>query len=783
MTKKKIFSAGLALILILICGIGIFFRFYNMNWDSGALLHPDEYGLTNTLTQLRMPSTVSDYFNTRISPMSPYNKYDAGGETIGNGPDNTMRWGQLPMLIIRTAAEALNLTGYQELRTLGRYLSALMDLGSVILLYVTAKKLFDRMTALLAAAFFSLCVQSIQQSHFMTVDNFAVFFTMLTLHSAVLIAKGSFLERDGSGVYRMRRGGWLAMARFGLFLGMTICCKVNLAMLGLVLAPAVFISFADVKLASRRDFGRIIMLAACSALTAIAVMVLACRIFQPMMFRAKTGNTSFFTFALNPDWVRSMNVAATESSGIGGGPPSEQWSHRPAFFFAWENQVLWGMGLPLGIAVWAFLIAGWIFMFRGKEPGSWKKLLLPLFWATLFFLFMSTRFVKNNRYFLPVYPSFCLAAAWGLTAWFRGAGSKAGRALCCLAGLLVMGGTLVWAGAFMKTVYGQKHSRVEAVEWIYDNIPSLFQLADMEGETVRASVSVPADPVENLMKGIALSKRFRPWQNTAVNALRMPKVRTISMDRSEPVTVTLKVEIAEEGAESAVICSAEASVQVSSEETALTIPLDPVLLKGDQVYSLRAEVTEGPDLYLRRLVIANENWDEGLPFRMRGLDPFGQLYTGITNEVRWYDVQDKVDMFERVLTQADYLILPSQRGIWSVCRIPRTYPMTMAYYQALFDGSLGFRLAGEFQRPIRIGPLYISDLAGTVTTEMPELPVVNLSNWAAEEAFSIYDHPPVWIFEKTEDFSAENLRSFLESFDLSKVVIQGPKEAEWEWAE
>ena len=106
--------------------------------------------------------------------------------------------------------------------------------------------------------------------------------------------------------------------------------------------------------------------------------------------------------------------------------------------------------------------------------------------------------------------------------------------------------------------------------------------------------------------------------------------------------------------------------------------------------------------------------------------------------------------------------------------------MTMAYYQALFDGSLGFKLIGQYQRPIKIGPFYISDLAGTVTTEIPELPVVNLSSWAAEEAFSIYDHPPVWIFEKTPEFSEEKLRNFLESFDLTKVVIQGPKDAEWE---
>ncbi len=776
--KSSAFSIILEVISLLLIALGIFFRFYNMQWDSGALLHPDEYGLTNTLTQLHMPSSILGYFNTRTAPMSPYNKYDANGETISNGPDNTMRWGQLPMLMIRTAAEALNKTGYQELRTLGRYLSAIMDVGSIILLFVIGLKLFDRKVALLGCGLFSLCVQSIQQSHFMTVDNFAVFFTMLTLLSAVSIAQGNYLERDADGIYKMKRGGWFAMARFGLFLGMTICCKVNLAMLGLILAPAVFISFADVKLSSRKDFGRVITLAAASALTAIVVMVLACRLFQPMMFRAKTGNTSFFTFALNPDWVRSMNVAATESSGIGGGPPSEQWSHRPAFFFAWENQVLWGMGLPLGLAVWAFLIMGWVFIFRSKEEGSWKKILLPLFWATLFYLFMSTRFVKNNRYFLPVYPSFCLVAAWGLICWYRRSGKVLSRLICCLTGFFIIGGTLIWSGSFMKTVYGQRHSRVEAVEWIYDNVPSLFQLADMEDDALISTISIPADETETLLQGVTVTKRFRPYRDTRINTLRIPKARLLSGGPEE--TVTLVIELCAEDNGGVCISHTEQTVTVGTDETSLQIPLRKTELKADGLYSLSVRVKEGADLFLRRIVIANENWDEGLPFRMRGLDPFGQLYTGITNEVRWYDVPEKVDMFMRVLTQADYVILPSQRGIWSVCRIPKTYPMTMAYYQALFDGSLGFRLVREFQRPIEIGPLYISDLAGTVTTEYPKLPVVNLSNWAAEEAFSIYDHPPVWIFEKTEDFSEEKLRSFLESFDLSKVVIQGPKDAEWD---
>ena len=322
-------------------------------------------------------------------------------------------------------------------------------------------------------------------------------------------------------------------------------------------------------------------------------------------------------------------------------------------------------------------------------------------------------------------------------------------------------------------------------EYLYlERIPSggkakMLLHVELDGETRKTAISVPADATEVLSKNMMINKRFRPYTDASVNLLRIPKARLLT-GGPQSEDVTLIIELCAEDNGGACISHTEQTVSVGVDETELSIPLRTAKLKADGLYSLSVAVKEGPDVQLRRVAIANENWDEGLPFRMRGLDPFGQLYTGITNEVRWYDNQDKRDMFMRVLPQADYLILPSQRGIWSVCRIPKTYPMTMAYYQALFDGTLGFKLVGEYQRPIKIGPFYISDLAGTVTTEVPKLPVVNLSNWAAEEAFSIYDHPPVWIFEKTEDFSEEKLRDFLNSFDLSKVVIQGPKDAEWE---
>jgi hypothetical protein len=104
--------------------------------------------------------------------------------------------------------------------------------------------------------------------------------------------------------------------------------------------------------------------------------------------------------------------------------------------------------------------------------------------------------------------------------------------------------------------------------------------------------------------------------------------------------------------------------------------------------------------------------------------------------------------------------------------------MTLEYYRALFDGQLGFDLVAFFNSPIKIGPLYVSDLAGEAAlNHPPDLPLFNLNPLAAEEAFSVYDHPPVWIFKKRADFSLPAVQQVLEHVDLSKVVIQSPRDA------
>ncbi len=673
---KSFLKYGLRLVSLSFIVVGLVYRFIWQDWHRGTNLHPDEYGLTNTLTQLSIPDSIPEYFNTRLSPLSPYNQYALSGEFVANGPDNRMRWGQWPITIIRLVSEISGQTGYDEIRMTGRLLSATVDSISLLLLFIIAKRTFDTDVALLAVSLSSLAVMQIQQSHFMTVDNFGVLFSMLVILSATMISEGNIITRDKNlsedsstprPKYRITAFGFLIFLLAGVAFGMAIASRINLLPLGGIMVAAVLIGIADLRVRSQRDLFDIFIRTFVLLSAFLFISVATFRVTQPMSFRADTGDTHFLTLRFNQDWVDSMNVAQNESKGIGGGPPSEQWANRIAIVFPLVNMVLWGMGLPLGLAAWIGI--SWALRNAIKATISWRSHLLPLLWGLGYFLFMGTRWVKSIRYFLPVYPIFCLYAAWGLfeirrslmnrlvkpTADYENSFKDGNKAILvnlaqALTTGLVLIGTVVWATAFVNAVYRDGHTRIEASEWIYANIPA--------GST-----------------------------------------------------------------------------------------------------------------------ISNENWDEGLPLSINDAAPHDYDYDLITMEVRWYDNEDKLNMFVENLEKTDYIILPSQRAIWSVSRLPLTYPMTMEYYQALFDGRLGFDLVAVFHHPLAVGDLYVSDVGGKVSWgEKPGLPIFNYGIFAAEEAFSVYDHPPIWIFVKRSDFDLEAAHSVLASIDLSKVIIQSPKD-------
>ncbi|MEO1289551.1 MAG: DUF2298 domain-containing protein [Chloroflexota bacterium] len=114
-----------------------------------------------------------------------------------------------------------------------------------------------------------------------------------------------------------------------------------------------------------------------------------------------------------------------------------------------------------------------------------------------------------------------------------------------------------------------------------------------------------------------------------------------------------------------------------------------------------------------------------------------------------YPVDDSIkqDSLMNGLEVGDYIAITSNRFYDTETRNPMRFPMTTAYYDALFSGELGFELVMTFDETYELGALRVSD---------QYLPTYGSSSWLneleADEAFHVYDHPAVFIFRKTDDY-------------------------------
>lgn len=140
-------------------------------------------------------------------------------------------------------------------------------------------------------------------------------------------------------------------------------------------------------------------------------------------------------------------------------------------------------------------------------------------------------------------------------------------------------------------------------------------------------------------------------------------------------------------------------------------------------------------------VLTAESWDDPLPTRYP--DSPSHSY-----EIQTLDIygdqppDEKADYFHEALQGVDYVILSSSRLIDSVANLPWRYAVQNEYYRRLTDGQLGYQLVYE----------------GLV---QPELFGYQFDDRAADESFTVYDHPHVRIYQKVEDLSRDEFRARL----------------------
>ncbi len=128
--------------------------------------------------------------------------------------------------------------------------------------------------------------------------------------------------------------------------------------------------------------------------------------------------------------------------------------------------------------------------------------------------------------------------------------------------------------------------------------------------------------------------------------------------------------------------------------------------------------------------IASEYWDDALP--MPVAEEHGKQFVSVELPVFDPDTPQKWDRMSALLNQSDYYILSSNRGWRSITTVPEKYPLMSKFYRDLFANKLPYRLIKEFHSYPSLSYLGVP---------------ITFNDASAEEIFTVYDHPQVFVFK------------------------------------
>jgi len=150
-------------------------------------------------------------------------------------------------------------------------------------------------------------------------------------------------------------------------------------------------------------------------------------------------------------------------------------------------------------------------------------------------------------------------------------------------------------------------------------------------------------------------------------------------------------------------------------------------------------------------VLAVEHWDDNLPKSLpeRGMSVGERGYRHVELPMYEPDTRAKFDNIRRVLREADYILISTNRLYRTIPRLPERYPVSTEYYRLLFAGELGFE-------PIQVFSSY------------PRLGGWEVVDDEADESFTVYDHPKAIVFAKVRDLSDAEFEALLaEAFAIT----------------
>ena len=431
------------IILLLIILLGAFFRFYGLNWDQNQHLHPDERAIIMFALPLHFPQNLSDFFS-KESSLNPH----------------FFAYGNFPLYLLKGTAAFLSnfdmsFDSYDKINLVGRTISAIADLGTIILIYFIGKRIFGKKVGIIGAFFYAISVFPIQASHFYAVDSLLTFFILLTLYQLIRFYEKPTLQKS---------------ILVGIFFGLSLATKTSAVVLIVAIGMAIAVDFLLIFLESPHrphiwfpHIPKFLKRLFIDGAVITATTVLTFLILEPYAL------IDFKEF-----WRQTLEQSRMTHDAFTF-PYTLQYVGKIPYLYELKNIFFWGQGPILatisflGIFYTAFIIL------KKKKERKWAQEFILLIFFLSYFAVVGKFAVGWMRYMLPLYPLLSLFAAvlaYKLLILMK---HKFGY-WYLLVVLVFIGSILTWPLSFIA-IYTKPNTRVLASEWINQNIPARSTLA------------------------------------------------------------------------------------------------------------------------------------------------------------------------------------------------------------------------------------------------------------------------------------------------------------------
>jgi len=400
-------------------------RFTHLDWDGLYQLHPDERAILFRAEHLSLPTSLGEVFDPARSPLNPLRADD--GEISGYA------YGHLPLYLHALAYHVSVLvwplgdtSAFDRLTLAGRVLSGLYDTLTVLFVGLSAARVLDRRAGLLVSALAAVAVIHIQNAHFATVDSALTLASTVCLYGLLIIQTG---------------GGRLGALLVGISFGAAVGCKAS----GMALLIPGLVTFLRVSRPVNEASWQL-------------------RLVGPRHAMRITITGALLTFVLtNPyallDAGAYFNAVSTQAAMMAGRvnwPFLEQYTGTLPVLYAVEQQLWWGLGLPMTVVLFGGLVWSIWRAPRQEHPG----LNTVIVWAVGALIIFGSGAAKFPRYLLPGIPPLLVLGGLALSQLKR---------LRLAAVAIVVIPSALYALSFMR-MYSTTHPWVAASEWIYEHI-------------------------------------------------------------------------------------------------------------------------------------------------------------------------------------------------------------------------------------------------------------------------------------------------------------------------